>query len=286
MGALAPLLARGIDAGTLEYFGVVPVARYGHPYAQYPVYRAGKRIAWRYKALSSEAPRKYDWSRPVKPEAASALYHAEGVQRGKRTYLFEGEADVWLATTLGIAGFSFLCGAGSCPTAAVLDLQAADPWHILVCYDNDKAGRHGSLSVVGKLRSVGLAADALDLSASGIGEHGDFTDLYLSCGRNRDALLDTLGSLPHLPPPLPRHQQRHALDRASDADNAAQLILLAERLTRLKRAGAAYVGRCPFHEDRTPSFYVYLDGHFHCFGCQAHGGLERFRSLMRERRLV
>jgi hypothetical protein len=29
-------------------------------------------------------------------------------------------------------------------------------------------------------------------------------------------------------------------------------------------------GCCPFHSEKTPSFYVYSD-HFHCFGCQAHG---------------
>jgi CHC2 zinc finger/Toprim domain len=28
---------------------------------------------------------------------------------------------------------------------------------------------------------------------------------------------------------------------------------------------------CPFHTDNTPSCEVYADGHFHCFGCGAHG---------------
>jgi hypothetical protein len=31
-----------------------------------------------------------------------------------------------------------------------------------------------------------------------------------------------------------------------------------------------WVGKCPLHDDGTPSFYVYPD-HFHCFGCEAHG---------------
>ena len=30
-------------------------------------------------------------------------------------------------------------------------------------------------------------------------------------------------------------------------------------------------GCCPFHGEKTPSFYVYDDGHYHCFGCGAHG---------------
>jgi Mesyanzhinovviridae DNA polymerase len=28
---------------------------------------------------------------------------------------------------------------------------------------------------------------------------------------------------------------------------------------------------CPFHEDKTPSCQLYTDGHYHCFGCHAHG---------------
>jgi DNA polymerase I-like protein with 3'-5' exonuclease and polymerase domains len=28
---------------------------------------------------------------------------------------------------------------------------------------------------------------------------------------------------------------------------------------------------CPFHEEKTPSCQLYDDGHYHCFGCQAHG---------------
>ena len=40
----------------------------------------------------------------------------------------------------------------------------------------------------------------------------------------------------------------------------------------LKRAGANYTARCPFHEERTPSFTVSPDKQFyHCFGCGAHG---------------
>jgi CHC2 zinc finger/Toprim domain len=38
----------------------------------------------------------------------------------------------------------------------------------------------------------------------------------------------------------------------------------------LKRNGQHLAGLCPFHAERTPSFYVYED-HFHCFGCGAHG---------------
>lgn len=40
---------------------------------------------------------------------------------------------------------------------------------------------------------------------------------------------------------------------------------------QLRRAGANHIGLCPFHDEKTPSFHVYADGHFHCYGCGAHG---------------
>jgi DNA primase len=39
---------------------------------------------------------------------------------------------------------------------------------------------------------------------------------------------------------------------------------------RLARSGRQWKGCCPFHGEKTPSFYVY-DDHYHCFGCGAHG---------------
>jgi len=45
---------------------------------------------------------------------------------------------------------------------------------------------------------------------------------------------------------------------------------LIGRKTRLMRSGRNWKACCPFHGEKTPSFYVY-DDHFHCFGCGAHG---------------
>jgi hypothetical protein len=39
----------------------------------------------------------------------------------------------------------------------------------------------------------------------------------------------------------------------------------------LRRKGNVHEACCPFHNERTPSFKVYDDGHYHCFGCGAHG---------------
>ena len=40
----------------------------------------------------------------------------------------------------------------------------------------------------------------------------------------------------------------------------------------LKKAGREYKACCPFHDEKTPSFWVSPDKQFyHCFGCGAHG---------------
>ncbi|HVZ09641.1 DNA primase [Rhodopila sp.] len=47
------------------------------------------------------------------------------------------------------------------------------------------------------------------------------------------------------------------------------------RRVRLARSGKQWKGCCPFHGEKTPSFYVYEDG-YHCFGCGAHGDVISF----------
>lgn len=47
------------------------------------------------------------------------------------------------------------------------------------------------------------------------------------------------------------------------------------RRVRLARSGRQWKGCCPFHGEKTPSFYVY-DDHYHCFGCGVHGDVITF----------
>lgn len=49
------------------------------------------------------------------------------------------------------------------------------------------------------------------------------------------------------------------------------------RKVKLQRAGREWKGCCPFHNEKTPSFYVNDEKAFyHCFGCGAHGDVVRF----------
>ncbi len=48
------------------------------------------------------------------------------------------------------------------------------------------------------------------------------------------------------------------------------LPALIGRKTKVTRAGRQWKACCPFHGEKSPSFYIY-DDHYHCFGCGAHG---------------
>ena len=52
---------------------------------------------------------------------------------------------------------------------------------------------------------------------------------------------------------------------------------LIGRSVKLQKAGREFKACCPFHNEKTPSFYVNDEkGFYHCFGCQAHGDAIRF----------
>ena len=65
----------------------------------------------------------------------------------------------------------------------------------------------------------------------------------------------------------------------------ADIVGLIGRYVELKPAGRNHKGRCPFHDEKTPSFNVSPDrGIFHCFGCQAGGDVLSF--LMKHENLT
>ncbi len=53
------------------------------------------------------------------------------------------------------------------------------------------------------------------------------------------------------------------------------MAALVGRRVKLSKSGRNWKGCCPFHNEKSPSFYVYEDG-FHCFGCGAHGDAVSF----------
>jgi DNA primase len=57
----------------------------------------------------------------------------------------------------------------------------------------------------------------------------------------------------------------------------ANLAAVVSDYTALKRSGSRLKGLCPFHGEKTPSFYIDpARGFFHCFGCDAGGDVYDF----------
>ncbi|NBU25668.1 MAG: DNA primase, partial [Gammaproteobacteria bacterium] len=62
------------------------------------------------------------------------------------------------------------------------------------------------------------------------------------------------------------------------------IVELIGSRVQLKKSGREYKACCPFHGEKTPSFWVSPDKQFyHCFGCGAHGSALGF--LMNHDRL-
>jgi len=65
--------------------------------------------------------------------------------------------------------------------------------------------------------------------------------------------------------PIPEHKIDEVLERVD-------LVGLVSRHVELKKSGKSFKGRCPFHQEKSASFYVTPEmGRFKCFGCQAGG---------------
>lgn len=58
---------------------------------------------------------------------------------------------------------------------------------------------------------------------------------------------------------------------------AANIVDVVSGYTSLRKRGATYLGLCPFHQEKTPSFTVSADkGLYYCFGCGEGGDVVRF----------
>ena len=80
--------------------------------------------------------------------------------------------------------------------------------------------------------------------------------VFLSASRNNPAALS---------PVIPQSFIQDLLNRIDIVD-------VVGRYVQLKKGGANFMGLCPFHSEKSPSFTVSPTKQFyHCFGCGAHG---------------
>lgn len=207
------------------------------------------------------------------PGAHAELYGRERVRaKPFRIVICEGEFDRLVLEGNGIAAVTSTGGAGVFrPEWGESFRQIPE---IYVCLDRDEPGRAGARRVGELIPHAKIVELPME-----VGDGGDVTDFFVRLGKTAgdfEKLLVAAKPLPgpkRIPPPatLPTPEPRNTGDIARvKAVTALEDVI--GRYMPLRRVGQTFIGSCPFHDDRTPSFVVYPDDqHFHCFGCQAHG---------------
>ena len=73
--------------------------------------------------------------------------------------------------------------------------------------------------------------------------------------------------------------EQNNIDKDKIRDSVRLEDIAAQYIPSLKKRGKSYIGLCPFHKEKTPSFSILPDKQiFHCFGCNAGGDVFTFIS--------
>ncbi len=71
------------------------------------------------------------------------------------------------------------------------------------------------------------------------------------------------------------------MSQADEVRSLTDIVKVVGSYVQLRKAGANYVGLCPFHREKTPSFAVHPTKQiFHCFGCGVGGDVFKFVMLI------
>ncbi len=216
------------------------------------------------------------------PGSSIELYGWEVVAcKPQRIIIAEGEFDRLVLEAQGFHAVTSTGGAGSFRAEwAEHFLQIPE---VYICFDRDEAGRRGA-ERVGRLiphaRIVHLPDE--------VGEGGDVTDFFVRLGRSREDFARFLAEAQPAPPATRPKTQTCAAsatspELAARVERVKQTISIEDFIAQyieLRPSGRNVIGRCPFHEDRSPSLVVFPETRtFHCFGCRAGGDVISFLRL-------
>ena len=66
-------------------------------------------------------------------------------------------------------------------------------------------------------------------------------------------------------------------DKIEEIRETNNIVDIISDYVQLRKRGKNYIGLCPFHTEKTPSFTVSEEKQiFHCFGCHAGGNVYKF----------
>ena len=214
----------------------------------------------------------------VMPRSSGELYGWEAVlAKPERIIICEGEFDRLVLEAQGFPAVTSTGGAGSFRSDWAEHFLAIP--NVYICFDRDDAGRIGAERVdrfIPQARIIDLPED--------VGKGGDVTDFFVRLGRNREDF-ERLLAAAHPGPAAPPKRQAFPVavtspelaGRISRIKEAIPIEHFIAQYVELRASGRNLVGRCPFHEDRDPSFVVFPETRtFHCFGCRAGGDVISF----------
>ena len=215
------------------------------------------------------------------------LYGWEHLREGRSSIVIcEGEFDRLVLETHGFPAVTSTAGAGCFRPEWAAELRKIE--NVYVCYDRDQAGRNGAALVamlIPKAKICELPPE--------VGEGGDITDFFVRLKkRNEEFMVLLQQAKPLSSPPTLTRPQTHSnsfppiaaltkrIDQIKHSISIQEVVARYVPLQPLARAGTL-AGRCPFHNDKTPSLVVYADsGTYHCFGCRANGDAISFLRAM------
>lgn len=203
-----------------------------------------------------------------------------------RVVVCEGEFDRLVLEANGILAVTSTAGATAFLPEWAPYFESVK--RVYICFDRDEAGARGAETV----KSVLPNAVIVTLPQE-VGPRGDITDYFVRLGNgiadfeillataaaaaDKDAADPEEEETDRLPKEYPPAVRRSSDRRAERVKREIPLDLIVRHFTDLKPDGNRLVGRCPFHDDKHPSFTVYPEtGTYYCFGCKAHGDVIAF----------
>jgi hypothetical protein len=194
--------------------------------------------------------------------ATTAIFPVKHLKNAGKIIICEGEFDAILLQSKGFYAVTSTGGA----------LSFKEEWaqyfvekEVFICFDNDKAGLQGILKVARMIPH----AKILPLPAEA-GEHGDITDFFIKLGKtpeNLKSLMSVATALPLKKEEVTKLKKRSKPTGNTDLEKAKSIPL-----TTFLKFNVAGFASCPLHgRDSEPSFKLYPNNRWHCFGCGKGG---------------
>lgn len=158
---LAEVQTLGLSTDTIDTLNLGLVLHEGKKFLGVPVMYNGVLLdVRRYNLLKHEGMPKMIGN--ANTETGMVIPYDLWKTNDEITYIFEGEKDMLIGRELGLNAITLTGGASAVPNELVL--PAFKNKDVVVCYDNDEAGRNGMIGIFKALHKVAKSVKYIDIS--------------------------------------------------------------------------------------------------------------------------